>query len=97
MALAHAAASKGRVAHGALEAHSREELLKLTQNVVIRSAPRWEKDGVVSIVVSDPALTEADIQSAFDEIHEKLHVAGIALRIDDREQRGLLAVFEKSG
>jgi hypothetical protein len=96
MALARAAASHGRVAHGALEARSRRELLRLARQVVTVTAPRWRHDGVVSIVVRDPALTEGDIRSAFDEIHEKLHVDGVELRIDDRERRGLLAVFSRA-
>ena len=95
MALTHSVTSKGRVAHEALEARSRRELLRLTRQVVTFTAPRWRNDGVVSIVVRDPALTKADIRSAFDEIHEKLHVDRVALRVDDRERRGLLAVFSR--
>jgi hypothetical protein len=39
-------------------------------------------------------ITRADVQSAFDEISEQYHVAGIELRFDQQNGGPLQAIFE---
>jgi hypothetical protein len=63
--------------------------------VVLDMAPSWGDEGAV-IVVTSPLLTRADVQSAFDQISEKYHVAGIDLRFDQQDEGPLQAIFEPS-
>jgi hypothetical protein len=60
--------------------------------VVFALAQRWGDEGA-AIVVTSPLLTRADVQSAFDEISEKYHVAGIDLRFDEQDGEPLQAIF----
>ena len=96
MALVHSAARQGRIAQGPLEARSRREVFRHTCAVVLDRAPRWGDEGAV-IVVTNPLLTRADVQSAFDEISEKYRVAGIGLRFDQQDGGPLQAIFEPTG
>ena len=64
--------------------------------VVFDLAPRWGDKGA-AIVVRSSLLTRAAVQSVFDEISEKYHVAGIGLRFDQRDGRPLHAIFEPLG
>jgi len=83
------------VTHAALEARSRRDLLRLTRELVTQRAPRWRFGGEATIVVRNSELTGDDIRSAFDEIHEKLHVRGILLRVDESGRDSIRAVFEQ--
>ena len=71
-----------------LAAGSRLELLRCTRTVVRDVAPEWEDDdGAATIEVTDARLTREDVWYAFDEIHERYHVSGIDLGIDEQPGR----------
>jgi hypothetical protein len=83
--------------HMPLEVRSPRELFRQTSAVVFDLAPRWGAvDDSAAIVVTSPLLTRADVQSAFDEISEKYHVAGITLRFNQQDGGPLKAIFEPS-
>ena len=42
----------------------------------------------------EPPITRADVQAAFDEIDEKLHLVGIDLRF---EKHAVKAIFDPAG
>jgi hypothetical protein len=96
MVLAHSAPRQGRIGHEPLEARSRREIFRHICAVVFDVAPRWGDaiDEGAAIVVTSPLLSRADVQSVFDEISEKYHVAGIALRFDEQDGRPPQAIFE---
>lgn len=99
MVLVDSASKQGRIDHELLEARSRPEIFRHICAVVFDVAPRWgtEGDGFdegAAIVVTSPLLTRADVQSLFDEISEKFHVAGIDLRFDQQDGGPLQAIFE---
>jgi len=97
MVLAYSAPKQGRIGHEPLEARSRREIFRHICAVVFDVAPRWGDaiDEGAAIVVTSPLLTRADVQSVFDEISEKYHVAGIALRFDEQDGRPLQAIFDR--
>lgn len=96
MMLAHSAPRQGRIGDEPLEARSRREIFRHICAVVFEVAPRWGDaiDEGAAIAVTSPLLTRADVQSVFDEISEKHHVAGVALRFDEQYGRPLQAIFE---
>jgi hypothetical protein len=100
MVLTHSASKQGRIGHQPLEARSRREIFRHICAVVFDVAARWGDrwgdaiDEDAAIVVTSPLLTRADVQSVFDEISEKYHVGGIALRFDEQDGRPLQAIFE---
>ena len=49
-----------------------------------------------AVVLFAPPITRADVQAAFDEIDEKLHLVGIHLRFG-LEQDTVTAIFEPAG
>ena len=92
----HSALKQGRIGHEPLEARSRREIFRHIYAVVFDLAPRWG-DAIcegAAIMVTSPLPTPADVQSAFDEISEKFHVAGIDLRFDEQDGGSLHAIFE---
>lgn len=77
---------------GPLEAGSRQEIFRETSAVVFKVA--WTLgDESATIALTNPRLTRADVQSVFDEISEKHHVAGIDLRFDEQVGGGLRAIY----
>jgi hypothetical protein len=95
MMVVHSASQQGSIGHESLEARSRQEIFRQICAVVFDVAPRWRwSDGDAAIVVTSPLLTRADVQSAFDEISEKYHVAGIGLRFEEQAGGPLRAIFE---
>ena len=80
-----------------LVAGSRLELLRCTRTIVRDVAPEWpDEDGAATIVVTDPRLTRADVWFAFDEIHERYHVSGIDLGIDEQPGRPLRVILRST-
>ena len=95
MTLTRTASGAARVAHGALEARTRRDLLRLTRTVVAVKAPHWRSGGTETVVVKDPKLTADDVRVAFEQICEKLRVDGVALEVRKQEPAALWAVFRK--
>ena len=93
MVLVRSTSRQARIAAEPLEARSRREIFRHTCAVVFDLAPTWGDEGA-AMVVKNPLLTRADIQSAFDQISEKYHVAGITLRFDEQDGGRLQAIFE---
>jgi hypothetical protein len=93
--LMHSASQQDSIGQEPLEARSRREIFRHTCAVLLDMAPSWGDEGAV-IVVTSPLLTRADVQSAFDQISEKYHVAGIDLRFDQQDEGALQAIFEPS-
>jgi hypothetical protein len=93
MAPLHSATKHGSAGDEPLEARSRQEVFRQMSAVVFDLAPRWGDKGA-AIVVRSSLLTRAAVQSVFDEISEKYHVAGIRLRFDQRDGWPLHAIFE---
>ena len=92
----HSASKQGSIGHEPLKARSRREIFRHIYAVVFDLAPRWG-DAIcegAAIMVTSPLPTPADVQSAFDEISEKFHVAGIDLRFDEQGGGSLHAIFE---
>ncbi len=96
MAFTGTASGAARVAHGATEARSRRDLLRLTRTVVAVKAPRWAGGGAETVVVKDPKLTPDDVRVAFEEICEKLRVDGVHLEVLRHEPAALWAVFRQA-
>jgi hypothetical protein len=92
----HSASKQGSIGHEPLKARSRREIFRHICAVVFDVAPRWGDaiDAGAAIVVTSSPLTRADVQSAFDEISEQYHVAGIDLRFDQQNGGPLQAIFE---
>jgi hypothetical protein len=53
--------------------------------VILHVAPEWGPEGCKMIVLTSTALGLSDVQAAFDEIDERYHVAGVDLRVEERE------------
>ena len=66
-------------------ARSRHELLLHMRTIVLHVAPGWAADGCTTILLTSTSLGHVDVQSAFDEIHEKCHVEGVDLCVDEHE------------
>jgi hypothetical protein len=93
MVVVNSASKQVRSSHQPLEARSRRELFRHTSAVVFELAPAWDVDGAAIVVTHHP-LTRADVQRAFDEISQKHHVEGIALRFEEHAGEPLHATFE---
>jgi hypothetical protein len=64
---------------------SRQELFHQICKIVHEIAPSWRVEdvgGSAVIILTNPQLGCTDVQSIFDEIAEKYHVAGIGLHFD---------------
>jgi hypothetical protein len=87
---------QGNIGQEPLAARSRREIFRHISAVVLDVAPTWG-DEDTAIVATSPLVTRADIQSVFDEITEKYHVAGINLRFDVQAGCPLRAILEPAG
>jgi hypothetical protein len=76
-----------------LSAGSRQELFERICTVVLDIAPKWCEEDRAVIVVTNPRLSRADVQSVFDVVDEKYHVVGIELRLDQPDGEPLRAIF----
>jgi hypothetical protein len=86
MSLVRSVPRQGSPVGRLLRARSRRELFQNICTVVFEMAPRWDGEGGARIVLSDPLLIRADVETAFDVISEKYNVEGI--RLEFREQAG---------
>ena len=93
MVLVRSTPRQARIGSEPLEARSQHEIFRHTCAVVFGLASAWGDEGA-AMVVTNPLLTRADIQSAFDQISEQYHVAGITLRFDEQDDGRLQAIFE---
>jgi hypothetical protein len=57
------------------------------RTVVLHAAPGWRADGRAMILLANTSLGVAEVQAAFDEIHEKCHVEGVDLSVDQHDGR----------
>ena len=71
---------------------SRREEFRRTRTAVL-DATRRCRDGNTTVVTVVAPITWAEVQTAFDEIHEKQHLAGIRLHFD-RDGGRQRAIFE---
>ena len=71
---------------------SRREEFRRTRTAVLDATRRCGGGNTVVMTVVAP-ITWAEVQTAFDEIHEKQHLAGIRLHFD-RDGGRLRAIFE---
>jgi hypothetical protein len=55
------------------------------RTVVLHVAPEWRAEGHATILLMSASLELADVRAAFDEIHEKCHVEGIELSVDEHD------------
>jgi hypothetical protein len=81
---------------GLREARSRQELVRETCAVILEMALTGTDEGA-AIVLRNPLLTLADVQSVFDEISETFYVTGIDLSFDEQDGGRLRAIFAPSG
>jgi hypothetical protein len=61
--------------------------------IVLDIAPNWCEEDRAVIVITNPQLSRADVQSVFDEVDEKYHLVGIELRFDESDGEPLCAVL----
>jgi hypothetical protein len=78
-----------------LGVRSRRDLFRRISVVVHHLAPRWDTDNTSVVVVKNTRVSPADIQTVFDTISEKYHVAGINLRYTRQANGYLRAIFER--
>jgi hypothetical protein len=74
------------------EALARRDALRRARAAVL-DATRSCADDRTAVVTLQPPVTRAEVATAFDEIEEKHHLAGIHLRFD-RDDGKLKAIFE---
>ena len=74
-------------------AGSRQELFERICAVVLDIAPNWCEEDRAVIVITNPRLSRADVQSVFDMVDEKYHLVGIELRFDQPDGEPLRAIF----
>jgi hypothetical protein len=84
MPLVASAPGRGATVHDRFAGRSRRDLLRQIR-AVVAVAPLLAGDRVVTVAIECPRLGSDDAASAFDEIHEKLRLAGIDLRVEERE------------
>jgi hypothetical protein len=87
MPLLAPASRPGRAGSEPVVARSRHELLLHMRTVVLHVAPEWRAEGYATILLTSASLGRADVQAAFDEIHEKCHVEGVELSVDEHDGR----------
>ena len=85
MPLLARAPRSGRAGSERAVARSRRELLLHMRTVVLHEAPGWRADGCATILLASTSLGVVDVQAAFDEIHEKCHVEGVDLCVDEHD------------
>jgi hypothetical protein len=76
-----------------LYARTRQDLVERICTVVLDIAPNWCEEDRAVIVITNPRLSRADVQSVFDMVDEKYHLVGIELRFDQPDGEPLRAIF----
>jgi len=84
---------RGATVRDRVAARSRRDLLRQIR-AVAAVAPLLAGDRVVTVSIECPPLGSDEVESAFDEIHEKLHLSGIGFRLDEREGAPLRVALE---
>lgn len=89
---AHAASRPSRTGGQAFPDHARREIFRRTRSMVFDSVPRCGEEHTVRAITS-PVLRRDDVQAAFDEISEKVHLTGIELTFAEHHSGNLQAIF----
>jgi len=93
MPLVASGPGRGATVHDRFAARSRRDLLRQIR-AVAAVAPLLAGDRSVTVLIECPRLGRDDAESAFDEIHEKLRLAGIGLRVEERESAPVRIALE---